>query len=1715
MYSLIKIRLKYVLRNKFRFILSYFLIPLVLLIFSSYFSIGFERHAYTNSSFESFTECIFNNTPNIITTYFNQTSLLVKNEDDCLSLQTFIFNETNTTLKCINSTEKIEDISIIFNNKNNKYTFDLIGKQSSLNKIFNFSHPKYMCTEYYTELLSIIDYISKDNYNELYKESYQHQYKIYLEFQTLFAKYLILQKSENKALPQVIWEIETGISPYPSIDKKFHGILDIEDEEYMSFLFSFIISFHYSLFTYFFIVRIVEEKEKKLDIFLEKKGISKFVYFTSWFICYSFICLIQIFFLSFLFMFIIILNIYVFIYLILFSFSLFSISFFFASCISSIRSSSSIVKLFNFSFSFLGFIITFPGVPKPLKIIFAFFPQINSYLSINWIKKINTFNISDCNINSWEVLGTEINGFSYLESILMYLINIVFFIIIGIIIQLYNSSGLNLYQFSKSIFTKVYRRVEEVDSLMDDDKEENILLFYKIHHQELSDINKLKQKKNECLKFINVTKNFDSVKAVDNFNAELFSDEIFCLLGNNGAGKTTLINMISRIIKPTHGDIYLNDTSIVTNKSLLYQNIGLCQQEDVFFEYLTVEEHLEYIYKIKGNKVNKNEIEDLIKRINLNHKKKYLCGTLSGGEIRKLCIALALIGNSKIVLLDEPTSGVDIISKKEIWKFLKDYKKQKIILLTTHSLDEAEYLGDRIGILYNGKFVCSGTSSYLKSNYFCGYNINLLVNQKLFDEANKIILLEKLKKLDNDVSIRMTSKEIFSINIKSTKNGQKIINCIENSKEEFGIKDYTLTYTSLEDVFLKIINVNNLNDLSSIEKITAIDDTVINENIVKPTGFLQQLYAQIKRNLFPLCRNKLFFLVELLSGLGCLYIFMIILYYIDSIYYDGEELILYKIDKIDFIEILHSKGNYIYEYNKTNYFENSFLLDSDDDITKIDINNFPYTIELFMDRVSDNAFFKMAKGSIFLDRSPAYFGENLNIYLGRAFSGFDAFLYANTMFLISSILKTDYNIDAAIFTKIEFTEVEFEKNNYINIYKDEILLIVFCFSCLIGFIIFLSGLIQEKIKERINNIKHLLYLSGCNIWSYWTAFFVADFFKLMIFTLFLNFPVIINNSEVGYFWLIMIFICISSLMFIYSISFLFSKEDSGTKFILYIFFIFIFISVVFVILNIDLGEKNFIKYITSLFYLNPISSLILSFYRLLLFNLDSDSNFNYFKSNFKFDEISSSGAYASIVLAIQFLNFILYFLILVLYESKIFDKFKHYLQIKLGLIKYNNNSQVEDNFNKIEPFPKEIRDSNAQINNKKFNDLQENENNNNNIIDDINEQNDNSLNINNDNKISIKENGINPYIINEMEKVQQMGKFSTKIEGLTKIFWICCRKNIRAINNLYLCLEPNEKFGLLGYNGSGKTTTFKSITNEILYDSGKITLFGNNTQKEFKIIRKRIGYCPAINPLFDFMKVKEIIKFYLDLKTSEGTVDYICKKFGLEKYQNTFCVNLSGGNKRKLTMAIAIMNKPNILLLDEPSTGVDPFSKRILWKNINDLSNDEHNFNMILSTHSMEEAEMLCDRISWLKEGNFICVGNPEELKLQYSSGYILYIKFDDSVNGVNEVGSEEDIQDLYNKIASLVGGFNSFLNFITENKNIIPHIKFLFEVINKIKEYTKKIELNQIKKDFSFEFLIEIIPDKKQFLYSEMLNMKNNNPNISEIFINLPPLEDILTSFN
>jgi ATP-binding cassette subfamily A (ABC1) protein 3 len=243
--------------------------------------------------------------------------------------------------------------------------------------------------------------------------------------------------------------------------------------------------------------------------------------------------------------------------------------------------------------------------------------------------------------------------------------------------------------------------------------------------------------------------------------------------------------MITGILDPSEGDIFYKGRSLVTNKDYLFKNIGICQQEDIFFSFLTVSEHLEYMCEIKGSKANSEEIKSLINKIGLEEKSNCLCNTLSGGQKRKLCIALALIGNSNIILLDEPTSGMDAISRKELWEFLKNYQKDKIILLITHYLEEAEYLGDRIGIMSDGQLICCGTSSFLKSKYSCGFNINLLVNSDKFTEEKKIKLYEKIQSYEPNVYIRFASKSSFSLNIPSdNKNISDIFRFIEDSKKE-------------------------------------------------------------------------------------------------------------------------------------------------------------------------------------------------------------------------------------------------------------------------------------------------------------------------------------------------------------------------------------------------------------------------------------------------------------------------------------------------------------------------------------------------------------------------------------------------------------------------------------------------------------------------------------------------------------------------------------------------------------------------------------------------------------------------------------------------------------------------------------------------------------------------------------------------------------------
>ena len=211
----------------------------------------------------------------------------------------------------------------------------------------------------------------------------------------------------------------------------------------------------------------------------------------------------------------------------------------------------------------------------------------------------------------------------------------------------------------------------------------------------------------------NLTKNYKDKVAVNNLNLEIKKGELFSLLGVNGAGKTTTIKMLSSLIMPTSGDIIINGMDIKTDSYKIKEILNISPQETAVAPNLTVLENLDFmagVYEInnKGKKIN-----ELIKLFHLEDYLNKRCKTLSGGQMRKVSIAISLINDPEILFLDEPTLGLDVISRKELWKIITDLKGKKTIILTTHYMEEAESLSDRIGIMANGNLVDVGTSKEL------------------------------------------------------------------------------------------------------------------------------------------------------------------------------------------------------------------------------------------------------------------------------------------------------------------------------------------------------------------------------------------------------------------------------------------------------------------------------------------------------------------------------------------------------------------------------------------------------------------------------------------------------------------------------------------------------------------------------------------------------------------------------------------------------------------------------------------------------------------------------------------------------------------------------------------------------------------------------------------------------------------------------------------
>ena len=211
-----------------------------------------------------------------------------------------------------------------------------------------------------------------------------------------------------------------------------------------------------------------------------------------------------------------------------------------------------------------------------------------------------------------------------------------------------------------------------------------------------------------------LVKKYGNKRAVDDLTLTIFKNEILVLLGHNGAGKTTTIKMLIGEEKPTSGSASAFNIDLFSDYRDAVDFLGVCPQENVLFEKMTVYENLKFFCRFKGLLRPEILIEETVEKFNLDSKQHTLAANLSGGQKRKLQLAIALLGDSKLVLLDEPSSGMDPTARRETWDIIKEAKKDKIIILTTHYMDEAEMLADRVAIISRGSLKTCGTTFFLK-----------------------------------------------------------------------------------------------------------------------------------------------------------------------------------------------------------------------------------------------------------------------------------------------------------------------------------------------------------------------------------------------------------------------------------------------------------------------------------------------------------------------------------------------------------------------------------------------------------------------------------------------------------------------------------------------------------------------------------------------------------------------------------------------------------------------------------------------------------------------------------------------------------------------------------------------------------------------------------------------------------------------------------------
>uniref|UniRef100_A0AAY4A4F8 P-type phospholipid transporter n=1 Tax=Denticeps clupeoides TaxID=299321 RepID=A0AAY4A4F8_9TELE len=1134
--------------------------------------------------------------------------------------------------------------------------------------------------------------------------------------------------------------------------------------------------------------------------------------------------------------------------------------------------------------------------------------------------------------------------------------------------------------------------------------------------------------------------------AVDGLTLGFYEGQITSFLGHNGAGKTTTMSILTGLFPPTSGTAYILGKDIRTDLNAIRQNLGVCPQHNVLFSMLTVEEHIWFYARLKGlpEETVKAEMEQIVMDVGLPHKRKSRTSQLSGGMQRKLSVALAFVGGSKVVILDEPTAGVDPYARRGIWDLLLKYRQGRTIILSTHHMDEADILGDRIAIISHGKLCCVGSSLFLKTQLGTGYYLTLVKRDfdlSLSSCRNSSSTVSYVKKEDDvsesssDADVSLISNVIFKhvpsarlvedlgheltyiLPYESAKAGAfvELFHEIDDRLTDLGISSYGISDTTLEESCLRPFTEDDVFDSNDSEDCLGVSDGKGSYQVKGWSLKRQQFVALLwKRFLYARRSRKGFFAQIVLPAVFvCIaLVFSLIVppfgkypsLQLEPSMYDEQFSFISNDAPEDthtnkLLGALTENKGLGCSYPEEHHSECN-LADEDWTVPEIpeSVVDIFLTRNWTMENPSPLCECSCEGRKKMLPECPPGAGglpppqvkitatETLQNLTGRNISDYLVKTYAQ---IIGKSLKNKLWVN-------EFRYGGFSvgaSSSQILPSPDEVHDIWF------------NNKGWHSIGSFLNVMNNGILRASLPPGEDGNKFSIQAF----------NHPLNLTKEQLSQVALmttsvdVLVSICVIFAMSFVPASFvvfLIQERVSKAKHMQFISgvqpFLYWLANFVWDMCNYVVPATLVIIIFVCFQQEAYVSSTNLPVLALLLLLYGWSITPLMYPASFFFKIPSTAYVVLTSVNILIGINGSVSTFVLELFGSNVRIKsiggindilknvfliFPHFC-LGRGLIDMVKNQAMAD---ALERFGENrFRSPLAwdMVGKNLFAMAVEG------VVFFC-------ITVLIQYRFCIKAGPLKPIgeededVARERQRILCGGGQSDILElrHLTKVYK---KKQKPAVDRLCVGIPPGECFGLLGVNGAGKTSTFKMLTGDSVVTSGEAYLAGKSVLTEIDEVHQNMGYCPQFDAINDLLTGREHLEFYAILRgVPEKEVcevaEWGIRKLGLVKYVDKAAGSYSGGNMRKLSTAMALIGGPPVVFLDEPTTGMDPKARRALWNCI--LSIIKEGRSVVLTSHSMEECEALCTRMAIMVNGRFRCLGSVQHLKNRFGDGYTIILR--------------------------------------------------------------------------------------------------------------------------